>query len=68
MSWISVLRKALVEQRLEHNARLARIPDGIVTLPREERERAMKDKEDKLIASATATARMYDWAKASNTK
>jgi uncharacterized protein (TIGR00369 family) len=31
-------------------------------------EGVMKDKEDKLIASATATARMYDWPKASNTK
>jgi hypothetical protein len=31
-------------------------------------QNAMKDKEDKLIASATASARMYDWPKASIAK
>jgi uncharacterized protein (TIGR00369 family) len=31
-------------------------------------EGAMKDKEAKLIATATATARIYDWPKAPTTK
>jgi hypothetical protein len=31
-------------------------------------EGAMKDKEDKLIATATATARIYDWPIAPKTK
>jgi uncharacterized protein (TIGR00369 family) len=31
-------------------------------------EGAMKDKEDKLIAGATAKARIYDWPKTSNKK
>jgi len=43
-----------VEARVLHRGR------NIVFL-----EAAMKDKEDKLIATATATARIYDWPKSS---
>jgi len=42
-----------VEAKVLHRGR------GIVFL-----EAAMRDKEDKLIATATATARIYDWPKA----